>query len=137
MRERRFRQKFTDACYAMLADGRLVDFLAAVDSDTPEDIAVMGRRLFETLRFHPDEFVSHAAHCIETRAADVFRYAQPRAGFPKNSDLPTNQYAAFHPGLECVEACLRSMCETGSLPRDQDAQFGRVLGFEPQPTAPM
>lgn len=73
MRERRFRQKFADACYDTLADERLVDFLAAVDGDTPEDIAVAGRRFFETLRFHTDEFVSHAAHCIETRPDRVFR----------------------------------------------------------------
>jgi hypothetical protein len=127
MRDRRFRQKFADACYDTLPDDRLVDFLAAVDSDTPENIAVVGRRFSETLRFHPDEFVSHAAHCMETRPDSVFRYRQMHEGFPKNSHLPTSQYAAFHPGLECVEACLRSMCETGSLLRDQDAQFGEVL----------
>ena len=99
MRERRFRQKFADACYDTLADERLVDFLAAVDGDAPEDIAVVGRRYFETLRFHPDEFVSHAAHCIETRPDRMFRYRQMREGLPKNSHLPTSQYAAFHPGL--------------------------------------
>jgi transcriptional regulator of acetoin/glycerol metabolism len=72
-----------------------------VDGDAPEDIAVVGQRFFETLRFHPDEFVSHAAHCIETRLDRVFRYRQMREGLPKNSHLPTSQYAAFHPGLEC------------------------------------
>jgi hypothetical protein len=127
MRERRFRQRFADACYDTLTDERLADFLAAVESDTPEDIAIAGRRFFETLRFHPNDFVSHAAHCIETRADKVFRYRQLREGFPKSSHLPASQYAAFHPGLECVEAYLRNMGETGSLLRDQDAQFGEAL----------
>jgi hypothetical protein len=127
MRERRFRQKFADASFDTLANERLVDFLTAVDGDAPEDIATVGRRFFETLRFHPDEFVSHAAHCIETRPDRVFRYRQMREGLPKNSHLPTSQYAAFHPGLECVEACLRNICKTGSLLRDQDAQFGEPL----------
>lgn len=127
MRERRFRRQFTDACYDTLTDERVIEFLAAVDQDTPERIAIMGRHFFETLRFHPNPFISQAAHCIETRATEVFRYGQLRVGLPKNSHLPASQYAAFHPGLECVEACLRSMAQTGSLLRDQDAQFGEVL----------
>jgi hypothetical protein len=127
MRLRPFRQKFVDACYDTLPDERLIGFLASVDDDNPNKIAAIGRGFRETLRFHPDEFVSHAADCIETRADEVWRYGQVRAGFPKNSHLPASQYAAFHPGLECVEACLTSICRTGSLLRDQDAQFGEAL----------
>lgn len=95
MRERRFRQKFADACYDTLIDKRLIDFLSAVDGDAPEDIAVVGQRFFETLRFHPDEFVSHAAHCIETRLDRVFRYRQMREGLPKNSHLPQASMRPF------------------------------------------
>lgn len=124
---RRFAQKFADACYDTLSDGRLVEFLTAVDDDDPQEIAAIGRRLFETLRLHPDEFVSHAAHCIETRADKVFRRGQRHPELPKNSHIPASQYAGFHPGLDCVEACLRAMGETGSLLRDQDAQFGKTL----------
>ena len=124
---RRFAQTFADACYDTLSDDRLGEFLAAVDGDAPESIAAIGRRLFETLRLHPDHFVSHAAHCIETRPDKVFRRAQRHSDLPKNSHIPTSQYAAFHPGLDCLEACLRTMGETGSLLRDHDAQFGEVL----------
>lgn len=127
MRLRQFRQRFADACYNTLTDERLIDFLASVDNDDPNEIAALGRGFRETLRFHPDDFVSYAANCIETRADEVFRYGQTRAGFPKNTHLPASQYAAFHPGLECVEAYLRSICRTGSLLRDQDAQFGEAL----------
>lgn len=127
MRLRPFRQGFADACYDTLPDQRLIEFLASVDNDNPNEIAAVGRGLRETLRFHPNEFVSYAADCIETRADEVFRYGQARAGFPKNSHLPASQYAAFHPGLECVEAYLRSMCRTGALLRDQDAHFGEAL----------
>jgi hypothetical protein len=127
MRFRPFRQKFADACYDTLPDERLIDFLSSVDNDNPNEIAALGRGFRETLRFHPNEFVSHAADSIETRADRVFRHRQALAGFPKNSHLPASQFAAFHPGLECVEACLRSMCRTGSLLRDQDAHFGEAL----------
>jgi hypothetical protein len=127
MRERRFRQKFTDACYDTLADERLTGFLTVVDADDAQEIAAVGRRLVDTLRFHPDDFVSYAALRIETREEEVFRYGQLREGFPRNSHIPASQYAAFHPGLECVEICLRRMGATGSLLRDRDAQFGDVL----------
>lgn len=124
---RRLAQKFSDACYDTLSDDRLVQFLNAVDDDDPEAIAAVGRRFFETLRLHPDEFVSHAAHCIETRADKVCRRGQRHPGLPKNSHIPATQYAGFHPGLDCLEACLRAMGETGPLLRDHDAQFGEVL----------
>ena len=127
MRLRPFRQKFADACYDTLSDERLIDFLASVENEDPNGIAAVGRGLRETLRFHPDEFVSYVADCIETRANEVFRYRHARAGFPKNTHLPASQYAAFHPGLECVEAYLRSISRTGSLLRDQDSQFGEAL----------
>jgi hypothetical protein len=127
MRNRKSRRRFADACYKTLSDQRLIEFLSAVDADIPEDIAFVGKRFFETLRFHPDEFVSEAAHCIETRPDQVFRYRQLREGLPKNGNVPASQYVAFHPGLDCLEACLRSMGETGVLLRYHDAQFGDVL----------
>jgi hypothetical protein len=127
MRNRQSRQRFADACYNTLPDERLVEFLSAVDADIPEDIATIGKRFFETMRLHPDGFVCDAAHCIETRADHVFRYRQLREGLPKNANVPASQYLAFHPGLDCLEACLRAMGETGELLRDHDAQFGDVL----------
>lgn len=127
IRTRRFAQRFADACYDTLSDERLAEFLAAVDGDIPEEIAAIGRRFSETLRLHPDEFVSHAAHCIEIRPDRVFRRAQRRTTLPKNAHIPASQYAGFHPGLDCVEVCLRGMRQTGALLRDRDAQFGEML----------
>jgi hypothetical protein len=125
--DRRFAQGFADACYDTLSDERLAEFLGAVDGDIPEAIAAIGQRFSATLRFHPDDFVSHAAACIETRPDKVFRRAQRRPELPKNSHIPASQYSSFHPGLDCLEACLRVMGETGPLLRDHDAQFGEVL----------
>lgn len=127
LRERRFRQRFTDACYDTLADERLSEFLGVVDADDAPGIAELGRRFRETLKLHRDDFVSYAAQCIETRADAVFRYAQLREGVPRHANIPASQYAAFHPGLECVERCLRSLGATGPLLRDRDAQFGELL----------
>jgi hypothetical protein len=126
---RYFAQRFADACYDTLSDERLAEFLAAVDNDVPEEIAAIGQRFLATLRLHPDDFVSHAANCIETRSEKVFRRAQRRATLPKNSHISASQYAAFHPGLDCLEACLRAMGESGALLRDRDAQFGEMLDW--------
>lgn len=129
MANHRFAQRFADACYDALSDERLTEFLLAVDGDVPETIAAVGQRLSAMLRFHPDDFVSHAATCIETRPGKVFRRAKRRSALPKNSHIVASQYAAFHPGLDRVEACLRAMGQTGSLLRDHDAQFGELLDW--------
>jgi hypothetical protein len=127
MRHRRFRQRFTDACYDAIDDARLTELLAAVRSDNPEDIVAVGKRLRATLRFHPDDFVSHAADRMEIRPEAVFRYSQRREELPKNSHLPASQYAGFYPGLECVERYLARIAASAVLLRDEDAQFGEAL----------
>lgn len=125
--ERHYAQKFAEACYDSLSDARLGEFLSAVEADVPDGIAAVGRLLSATLRFHPDDFVSEAASCIETRPDKVFRRTQKHLTLPMNAHIPASQYAGFHPGLERVEMCLRTMGETGDLLRDHDAQFGEAL----------
>ena len=90
-------------------------------------IIAVGKRLSATLRLHPDDFVSYAADRIETRAESVFRYSQRREGFPRNSHIPASQYAAFYPGLQCVDAHLDQIGATAVLVRDEDVHFGEPL----------
>jgi hypothetical protein len=127
LRERHWRQWFVDACYNSLADTRLVEFLAAVRSDDPEQIANLGEQLASTLELHPDSFVSHVACRMETRPDHVFRYSQSRPGFPRNADKPASQYFAFFPALERVDEYLERVDGTATLMRDEDRQFGEPL----------
>lgn len=123
----RSRQQFADACYEQLSDAVLAEFLGAVRSDDSALIGQVGERLSATMQFHPNEFVSQAARRMETHPDRVFRYSETRSEWPKNSDLPASQYAAFYPGLELVDAYLEEIRETGTLIRDEDRQFGDVL----------
>lgn len=127
MRLPHFRQKFTDACYDTLNDARITEVVDTIDADNAEDIASLGRRLSATLQLHPDNFVSHAANCMETRAEAVFRYGQIREGLPKNAHLPASQYMGFYPGLQCVERYLAHIDASALLIRDEDAQYGEAL----------
>jgi hypothetical protein len=123
----RFRQCFADACYDYLDDVRLAEFVEAVRADNPNQIAAVGERLSTSLRLHSNEFVSEAAHVMETRPDQVFRYSERRTELPENSNLPASQYAAFYPGLELVDADLEYRDETADLVRDEDLQFGKLL----------
>jgi hypothetical protein len=125
----RFAQDFADACYDTLEDDRLAEFLDVVERDDAQGIADVGRRISASLRFHPSEFVSRAASYMETRPEKVFRRSRRRDALPQNAHIPASQYAAFHPGLERVEAYLQSMGQTGKLLRDHDAHFGKLLDF--------
>jgi hypothetical protein len=127
MRDRHFRQKFSDACYEVLDDARLTEFLTAVRSDDAAEIVAFGKRLSATLRLHPDDFVSLTAGRMEIRPEAVFRYSKQRENFPKNSHFPASQYAGFYPGLQCVESHLVRIDATAIVLRDEDAQFGEPL----------
>jgi hypothetical protein len=127
MKERAFRQKFSDACYDAIDDRRLVEFLEAVRADNAPAIVAVGKRFSATLRLHPDDFVSYAANRMEARTESVFRYSQRRNGLPRNSHIPASQYAAFYPGLQCVDAHLDRIAATAVLVRDEDAHFGEPL----------
>lgn len=127
MAKRPFRQRFSDACYDAISDERLVEFLDAVRSDDARSIGAVGSRLSATLRFHPDGFVSEVAQLMETNPDAVFRYAERREGFPRNSHIPASQYAAFYPGLQFVDDHLGRIHATGVLVRDDDLQFGELL----------
>lgn len=129
LREPSLRQCFADACYDYLSNSSLEEFLSVVRADNPEQLAIIGQKLSTTLRLHPDEFVSFAACKMETRPAEVFRYSEKIPAVPRSAHLPASQYAAFYPGIQCLDFHLRANNVSAMLIRDQDSQFGNHLDF--------